>query len=96
MRRIDEACPRHTDAIRISNDQIRSITGHFHVAAQVRGIGRSDLIDDHLRGLARLIVRITREVAAEQRRRDVGRVIENQALLVDVELRVLVMRHTRR
>ncbi|MCZ4322768.1 hypothetical protein O4H56_12030 [Pseudomonas anguilliseptica] len=89
---IDKAATVAADAMRVSYDDRCGLAGHFGVALELTGATAVDLIEDDIRRPT-LEVGVTHHIAAQLRLHYcLGAVVENQALLTDVEVGEFVMR----
>ncbi|MDP2747385.1 MAG: hypothetical protein Q8O69_12730 [Pseudomonas sp.] len=98
-RGIDKAATIAADAMRVGDDDRSGLTGHFGVALELTRATAVDLIEDDIRRATREVgaaqVWVTHHVAAQLRlHQRLGAVVENQALLADVEVSELVVRQT--
>ncbi|MDT4830155.1 hypothetical protein FQZ97_636050 [compost metagenome] len=88
---VDEAAAVAGDAGRVGDDELRAVAGHFDIAPQLAGVAGVHLVqDDAGRALAQ--PRVALHPATQLCLRIGAGVVEDGALLVDVELLVGVAR----
>ena len=88
---IDEAAAVAGNTGGVGNDDLGPVAGHFHGAAEQAGVAGVDLIENDARS-AIAQIGIGLHPAAELGLHIAAGVIENRALLLHIELRVIVAR----
>ncbi len=89
---VDKSAAVAGDAGRVSDHHLRFLSRHFDKAVQAAGIARVNLVEDHF-GLAAGEPGVAAHHAAQLGLHVFVGVVENGALLPDVELAVAVARH---
>ena len=90
---IDEAAATAGNAVRVGHDHLGALAGDFDIAVQLAAAGAGDFVQDDARLPARRQVRIAADIAALLGVRGAGGVVEDGATLIDIELRIVVVRY---
>ncbi|OES60669.1 hypothetical protein A7R81_12995 [Pseudomonas aeruginosa] len=91
MGRVDEAAAVHRDAVGVGQDVVGGLAEDFLRAVDRRGVAADHLVEDGAGGVAAQL-RVGRQLSGELRGAGLQRIVEDQALAVDVVVEELVVR----